>query len=56
MNMSETVVSYRGLTHRCDDPNCHVVAFVRTLKARRIAHPDPDENTRTIEDFLREQR
>jgi len=26
-----TNVTYRTLTHRCDDPGCHVVGFAESL-------------------------
>jgi len=41
--MGET--TFRGLTHRCEDPACHVAAFVATLsrKAHQVGPcSDPD--------------
>lgn len=40
--MSET--KYAGLTHTCDDAECHVPGFVKTL--RRMAGPRPTSERR----------
>jgi hypothetical protein len=29
--MNETKTTFQGLTHECDDPDCHVPGFVATL-------------------------
>lgn len=34
------VVEFGGLTHRCDDPDCHVAGFVATLKRNAPARAD----------------
>lgn len=38
--MSETEVTYQGLIHQCDDPDCHVVGFVKTLEQEPIGVVD----------------
>lgn len=37
-----TTATYQGLTHECDDPACHVPAYVETLTLRDTETADPD--------------